>query len=51
MAQTQAFAEDVAAAKAVAEWIDADPARELIGCTPAMLAQVALSAARKAGIR
>lgn len=33
-----------AANKAVMAWIDADPRRGLVGCTPAMIAQVAIDA-------
>lgn len=41
------FEAQIAANKAVMEWIDADSSRKLIGCTPAMVAQLAVDAYRK----
>lgn len=42
------FVADTAAAGAVMQWIDSDPNRGLVGCTPAMVAGVAVNAYRKA---
>ncbi|OBK22543.1 hypothetical protein [Mycobacterium asiaticum] len=39
---------ECAAYKAVTDWIDAQPSRGLIGCTPSMVAGVAINAYRDA---
>lgn len=39
-----------AASKAVAAWFDADPSRGLIGCTPSMVAGVAINAYQSASL-
>lgn len=38
------FDAQTAAARAVMDWIDADPARALVGCTPSMIATLAVNA-------
>lgn len=41
------FDAECAANRAVMDWIDADPSRRLVGCTPAMVAGLAVNAYRE----
>lgn len=47
-AERAEFEAMTAACRAVLQWIDADPSRDLVGCTPAMVAHVAVLAYKRA---